>query len=79
MIFKVEVAKRKSRVDEEAIEEAIVALLRSRKVHGNFIFKIPSRKYEELNKFQDQLHSIAFNDLPVSTFTYKNPLIIFDN
>lgn len=66
MSFKVEVAKRKNRVDEDAIEDTIVALLQGKKVHGNSIIKIPSSKYVELDKFQYQLHSIAFNNIPVS-------------
>lgn len=71
MSFKVEVAKRKNRVDEEAIEDTIVALLQDKKVHGNSIIKIPSSKFIDLNKFQDQLHSVAFNNIPVS-INYNN-------
>lgn len=66
MSIRIEVAKRKSRVDEKAIEDVVWLLLQDRKVHKNSIILIPSAKCEELNTFKDQLHSIAFNDIPVS-------------
>lgn len=64
----VEIAKLKSRVPEEEIEVVILKLLLAKKIHKNSIILIPSVKHPEINIFQEDLHSITLNDVPVSCF-----------
>lgn len=63
MKIEVEIAKLRSNVPSEEIEESVVELIKSKRIHKNTIVHIPSKKFEELNKFQNIVHSISFNDV----------------
>lgn len=65
MSVKIEIAKCKNRVSSVEIEESIWNLIKQKKIHGNSVISFPS-KHSELNEFQEQLHSITLNDIPVS-------------
>lgn len=63
MSVKIEIAKSRSKVPTEEIEETVWKLLEQERFASNAIVKIPSVKYPELNEFH-QLHSITFNEIP---------------
>jgi hypothetical protein len=65
MSCKIEIAKRKHKVPSDQIENAVWSLLEDKKLQKNSIVYIPSVAFPKLNEFQD-LHSITFNDIPVS-------------
>lgn len=72
MSIKIEIAMLKARVDTKSIESIVWELLERRTFHKNSIITIPSAAHPELDRFQAELHSIAFNEIPVSDEGNKN-------
>lgn len=60
----IEVAKVRSRVATQEIEELVFQLLRQKKFLKNSILNIPSEAHPELSFYKDQISSITFNDIP---------------
>jgi hypothetical protein len=66
MACKIEIAKIQHKVPSDEIENVVWNLLERKQFHKNSIVYLPSTTHFELNEFQNQLHSITFNDIPVS-------------
>jgi Tfp pilus assembly PilM family ATPase len=64
MSCKIEVAQLKYKVQRSLIEETVVSLLEANKFRSNSI--VFPEQVEELKEFTSEIHSIAFNDIPVS-------------
>jgi pimeloyl-CoA synthetase len=63
-----EISKKRKLVPTEEIESIIKEYLKAGALHSNSIINLPSEKYEELNKFENSILSIAVGDIPVSKF-----------
>lgn len=61
-----EISKKRKLVPREDIEAVIKKYLNSSAFHSNSIINVPSEKYSDFNDFEDSIHSIAVNDIPVS-------------
>lgn len=64
MSVKIEVAKRKFCISQNEIEDVVWNLLDRGNVQKGATLIFPS-KHPELSKFNEELHSITFNDVPV--------------
>lgn len=66
MAYKIEVGLCKPSKSTEHIEDLITDLLERRKCQPNSLIRIPSKLFPELDLFENEIHSISFNQIPVS-------------
>jgi hypothetical protein len=65
-MIEIEIAKKKSKIDKEELENVILDLVKNKRFHKNSLINIPAKKFPELSKFEDLIYSLSINNFTVS-------------